>query len=131
MSPDDVGQGEAMDAKEAFNAARESLSVKRVFGEPYEEEGLTVIPAAVLSGGAGAGSGHDEKGQEGEGGGYGVSGRPAGAYVVKGGEVRWLPAVDVNRLVAVAGAVLVALVLMRPRMAKARRDAGGATPVTG
>jgi uncharacterized spore protein YtfJ len=123
MSPDDVGQGEAMDVKEAFNAARESLSVKRVFGEPYEEEGLTVIPAAVLSGGAGAGSGHDEKGQEGEGGGFGVSGRPAGAYVIKDGQVTWRPAVDPNRIVSALAMVLVAYLLSRPRMVRARAKA--------
>ena len=75
------------------------MTVKRVYGEPYEKDGLTVIPAAVVSGGAGGGSGQDDKGQEGGGGGFGVSGRPAGAFVIKDGQVSWRPTVDPNRVV--------------------------------
>jgi uncharacterized spore protein YtfJ len=71
-----------MKVSEVFTTAKDAITVKRVYAEPYEKDGLTVIPAAVVGGGAGGGSGHDEKGQEGEGGGFGVSGRPAGAYVI-------------------------------------------------
>lgn len=109
-----------MKIDEVLSSARDSLTVKRVYGEPYEKDGLTVIPAAVVSGGAGGGGGHDEKGQEGEGGGFGAVGRPAGAYVVKDGKVRWLPAVDPNRLFQMIGMVVIAFLLMRPRMARAR-----------
>jgi hypothetical protein len=45
----------------------------RVFAEPYEKDGVTVIAAATVAGGAGGGGGHDERGQEGEGGGFGVN----------------------------------------------------------
>jgi len=67
-----------MKVGEVLSSARDTFTVKRVYGEPYEKDGLTVIPAAVVSGGAGGGTGHDEKGQEGEGGGFGMIGRPAG-----------------------------------------------------
>jgi uncharacterized spore protein YtfJ len=48
-----------MDVKETFEAARGSLTVPRVYGEPYERNGVTVIPAASVQGGAGGGSGEE------------------------------------------------------------------------
>ena len=104
--------------------ARDAITAKRVFGEPYEKDGITVIPAAAVGGGGGGGSGRDDSGQEGEGGGFGAGGRPAGAYVIKGDQVRWHPAVDPNRIVTTAGVVLVAYLLTRPRVIRAR---GGTT----
>ncbi|HSE54828.1 MAG TPA: spore germination protein GerW family protein [Nocardioidaceae bacterium] len=109
-----------MKVTEVLSSAKDAITVKRVYAEPYEKDGLTVIPAAVVGGGAGGGTGHDDKGQEGEGGGFGVSARPAGAYVIKDGQVSWRPAVDPNRIIAVAGLVLVAYLLTRPRMVRAR-----------
>ncbi|HZJ04243.1 MAG TPA: hypothetical protein VFD59_02080 [Nocardioidaceae bacterium] len=73
--------------------------------------------------GAGGGTGRDDKGQEGEGGGFGISARPAGAYVIKDGHVDWRPAVDPNRMVTTVGFVVVAYLLSRPRMARARAAA--------
>ena len=82
---------------------REGMSVSRVFGEPIERDGVTVIPAATIRGGAGGGNGRKpESAEEGEGGGMGLIARPAGAYVIKDGAVNWLPAVDVNRIVTTA-----------------------------
>ena len=109
-----------MKVPEVFSTARDAITAKRVYAEPYEKDGLTVIPAAVVGGGAGGGSGRDEKGQEGEGGGFGVGGRPAGAYVIKDGDVSWRPAVDVNRIVTLVGLAVIAYLLSRPRMARAR-----------
>jgi len=109
-----------MKVTDVLGVARDTISVKRVFGEPYETDGLTVIPAAVLGGGAAGGGGHDEKGQQGEGGGFGVSGRPAGAFVIKDGQVSWRPVVDPNRIITMAGLVVVAYVLSRPRLVRAR-----------
>jgi hypothetical protein len=68
----------------------------------------------------GGGGGHDDRRQEGEGGGFGVAARPAGAYVIKDGTVRWRPAVDANRLVATIGAVAIAYLFTRVRIEKAR-----------
>ena len=112
-----------MKVSELFSTAKDTITVKRVYADPYEKDGLTVIPAAVVGGGAGGGSGHDEKGQEGEGGGFGVSGRPAGAYVIKDGEVSWRPAVDPNRIVTMVALVVIAYLLSRPRMVRARAKA--------
>lgn len=102
-----------MTLSEMVGVARDAVSARRVFADPVDTGGVTVIPAARVSGGGGGGQGHDENGQQGEGGGLGLGARPVGAYVVAGGQVRWRPAVDVNRLFAVLGAVAVAYLAAR------------------
>ena len=44
-----------MDVQELTAQARDALTVKRVFGEPYEKDGLTIIPAARVQGAVGGG----------------------------------------------------------------------------
>src|ERR1700744_4105662 len=102
---------------ELVTAAREAFAARRVFGEPYVHDGVAIIIAANVSGGGGGGGGQDRDGQEGAGGGVGLQARPSGAYVIKDGSVRWTPAVDVNRLIAVLGAVAIAWLVTRGRMA--------------
>lgn len=109
-----------------IGSARDALTVKRVFGEPIEKDGVTIIPAARIGGGAGGGSGDSEDGS-GSGGGFGVIATPAGAYLIRDGEVTWQPAIDVNRIVM--GGQIVALVLLlvlgsilRSRAKAASRD---------
>ncbi|EWT03269.1 sporulation protein [Intrasporangium oryzae NRRL B-24470] len=109
-----------MTLDEVLSKAKDTITVRRVYGEPYEKDGLTVIPAAMVAGGGGGGSGHDQSGGEGEGGGFGMGGRPAGAFVIKGSDVKWMPAVDPNRIMTMAGIVTVAWLLMRPLLARAR-----------
>ena len=104
-----------MTVLDALHAARDSLTVTRIFGEPYEKDGLTIIPAALVTGGAGGGAGHDRTGQNGEGGGFGVLGRPVGAYVIQGDKVTWRPAVDPNRVIVSVAAVLIVYFLSRRR----------------
>ena len=60
-----------MNLADIFKAS-DAITVKRVFGEPYEKDGLTIIPAAMIGGGGGGGGGHDAQNQEGEGGGFGL-----------------------------------------------------------
>ena len=107
-----------MSVEELMTGARDAISVKRVFAEPYEKDGVTVIAAASVGGGGGGGGGHDDHGQEGQGAGFGLGARPAGMYVIKGGDVAWHPAVDVNRLATVVGAVLITLIVTRARVAR-------------
>jgi uncharacterized spore protein YtfJ len=117
-----------MKMAEVLNEAKDAITVKRVFADPYEKEGVTFIPAARVGGGGGGGGGHDKEGQEGEGGGFGVAARPAGAYVIKDGKVAWSPAVDPNRIFTVLGMVVIVYLLTRPRLVRARsaaaRDGG-------
>jgi uncharacterized spore protein YtfJ len=96
-----------MDVQELLERAREGMDGQRVYGEPYEGEGITVIPAASVRGGAGGGSGAAD---EGGGGGFGLVARPAGAWVIRGDEVSWKPAVDPNRIVL--GGQIVAVVAL-------------------
>jgi uncharacterized spore protein YtfJ len=90
-------EGEAIWAK-----ARELMTVERVFGEPFEKDGLTVIPVAAIRGGGGGGGGQgnspDGELGTGFGSGFGVSARPVGAYVVGNGRVEWHEATDRTRL---------------------------------
>ena len=89
-----------MKAQREVGAVRKLLSVRRVFGDPIEVEGATIIPAARVKGRAG-GRGGDRRNREGQGDvvGFKVNARPAGAFVVREGNVSWQPAVDVNRIV--------------------------------
>jgi len=104
-----------MNVTEVLGAARDALTVRRVFADPYEKDGLTVIAAATVTGGAGGGSGTDPKGQQGEGAGFGASARPVGAYVIKDGQVNWRPALDPNRIITMVGLIVIAYLVRRPR----------------
>lgn len=109
-----------MNVQEVLSQVRDTLAVKRVFGDPYEKNGLTLIPVATISGGGGAGEGQDDAGHPSGGGGFGVGGRAMGAYVVKGDTVRWLPAVDVNRVIMGAQIVAIVALISVRSMAKER-----------
>lgn len=90
---------------EILEGARDALSAKRVYGEPIENNGVTVVPAAVVRGGGGGGGDADGDG----GGGFGLVARPVGAFVIRGEAVRWVPAIDVSRLVLYGLTALVVL----------------------
>ena len=74
-----------------------------VYGEPIERGNVTVIPASMVLAGGGGGGGDDAKsGGSGEGGGMGLVARPVGAYVIRGDEVAWKPAISPGVVVLVA-----------------------------
>jgi uncharacterized spore protein YtfJ len=92
-----------------------------VFGEPYEKDGATIIPAARIQGGAGGGSGEDPQGQgKGSGSGFGITTRPVGAFIIRDGQVSWRPAVDVTRIVLGGQMVAVVALLTVRTILKAR-----------
>jgi uncharacterized spore protein YtfJ len=101
-----------MDARELLEQARDQLTARRVFGEPIERDGVTVVPVAAVRGGAGAGQGERE--EKGWGGGWGGVAKPVGAYVIREGTVSFQPAFDVNRIV-LGGQVafIVAMLVLR------------------
>jgi uncharacterized spore protein YtfJ len=117
-----------MNVQDVIARAGEDLSVKRVFGEPYEKNGVTVIPAAKVQGGAGGGVAPEEEGK-GSGGGFGVTGRPVGAFLIRGDKLTWQPAIDVNRI-ALGGQVVgvVALLVLRS-IVRARSRAQKEQPI--
>lgn len=99
-----------MDIDNLLSLATDSVTVKRVFGEPIEQDGALVIPVAKLAGGGGGGAGTRDE-ESGSGGGMGFAASPVGVYVLRDGVLRWHPAVDVNRLVLGGQIVGVALLL--------------------
>jgi len=113
-----------MEVQEVLAQARDAMTVKRVFGEPYEKNGVTVIPAARVQGGGGGGGGEGPDGQgRGSGSGFGLSARPVGAYLIRGDDVTWRPAVDLNRIVLGGQIVAIVALLMIRTIVKARAKA--------
>jgi uncharacterized spore protein YtfJ len=121
-----MDRGGIMKLDEMVTGARDALSARRVFAEPVERNGVTVIGVAAVGGGGGGGQGQDEKGEHGEGGGFGLGARPIGAYELKDGKVRWVPAVDVNRLLVALATVLGIFLITRSRIIRARLKASSA-----
>jgi uncharacterized spore protein YtfJ len=120
-----------MDVENLLAKTSDSISVRRAFGTAYEKDGMLIIPVAIVAGGGGAGTSSPRRrnsaarpdsppaesamagdampqdpGRMDGGGGFGGLVLPSGAYVVKGDEVRWVPAVDVT-IVALASLSLV------------------------
>lgn len=120
-----------MDVENILARATDNLSARRAFGAAYEKDGMLIIPVALVIGGAGGGTSRarranpaarpdmppeegagvqdatsQDSGRTDAGGGFGGLVLPSGAYVVKGDQVRWVPAVDVT-IVALASLSLV------------------------
>lgn len=95
-----------MNVDEMLTGVRDAMTVKQVYGDPIERDGVLLIPAAKVSGGGGGGGGSENNG----GGGFGIRVRPAGAWIIRNGEVSWEPAIDATRI-ATTG-MLVAIVFL-------------------
>ena len=92
---------------------------RRSRGRPSIGKTMLIIPVALVAGGGGGGTSRprhrdsaarpdpltapdaaaQESGRTDAGGGFGGVALPAGAYVVKGDQVRWVPAVDATIVV--------------------------------
>jgi len=143
-----------MDAGNLLAKASENFSVRRAFGAAYEKDGTLIIPVALVAGGGGGGRSRTPSPPQGAsapattdqdttdqdataqdsrradvGGGMGGVVLPAGVYVVKGDQVRWVPAVDVTiiTLASLCAVRVLAGALRRSgRRAPQRRAAGRA-----
>jgi uncharacterized spore protein YtfJ len=113
-----------MNPERTLRRARRLFSAKRVYAEPVERDGVTLVPAARIFGGAGGGAGEERDGRTGGGTGFGVIARPVGAWVVRDGNAEWKPArparrFDLNNVPpgapAIALLILIALWLLRRR----------------
>jgi uncharacterized spore protein YtfJ len=107
-----------MELREAMKRAREAVSAGQVIGDPVEREGVTVIPTATVFGGGGGGGGttpgdEGEPAGEGSGFGFGLVGWPAGAFEIRGEQVRWQPAIDYTRIAL--SLIFLAYLLLRAR----------------
>ncbi|HSL26772.1 MAG TPA: spore germination protein GerW family protein [Acidimicrobiia bacterium] len=114
-----------MEVEDVIAQARDAMTIKRVFGEPYEKDGMTVIPVARVQGGAGAGGGEAPEGQgRGSGSGFAMNARPVGAYVIQDGAMTWKPAIDLTRIVLGGQLVAVVFFLTIRAIVRARSKAG-------
>jgi uncharacterized spore protein YtfJ len=146
--PAKLGQEEAvdMDVGNILAKAAENLSVRRAFGTGYEKDGMLIIPVALVTGGGGGGTGpartrggdsvarpddppgegpagqdaaSQDPGRTDAGGGFGGLVLPSGVYVVKGDQVRWVPAVDMT--IVVLASLSLVRVLARTWTRRSRR----------
>ena len=128
-----------MDVENLLAKVSDNLSVRRAFGAAYEKDGMLIIPVAMVAGGGGGGTSRprqrnsaarpdtlavpdavpQESGSPDAGGGFGGVVLPAGAYVVKGAQVRWVPAVDVT--IVVVASLALARMLIGPWIRRRRR----------
>jgi uncharacterized spore protein YtfJ len=106
-----------MRVMDVVNEAKGAMRASEVFGAPYEKNGITIIPAARIAGGAGGGG--DQQNPQAGGVGFGVSSRPVGAFVIKGDEVRWQPALDLNRVILMSQVVVIVALMTARAIAKA------------
>ena len=94
-----------MDLDALLQGHRDAVTVRRIYGDPVERDGVTLVPAAAVFGGTGGGGDREGNG----GGGFGLIGRPVGAWVLRDGKVTWRPALDVTRLAFLGALLLLAL----------------------
>lgn len=108
-----------MNIDEMLTGARDAITVKRVYGDPIERDGILVIPAAKVAGGGGGGGDSENNG----GGGFGVKARPVGAWIIRNGEVEWQPAIDATRIASLSMLVAIVFLLTLRSIAKANARA--------
>jgi uncharacterized spore protein YtfJ len=108
-----------MNVDEMLTGARDAMTVKRVYGDPIERDGILVIPAAKVMGGGGGGGDAENNG----GGGFGIKATPAGAWIIRDGQVAWEPAVDATRIVTLGMIVAIVFFWSIRSMAKSRDKA--------
>jgi len=101
-------------AEPAQRAVRDPELVNRVYGEPLQVDGTTIIPVAAVRRCGRQGSGDEDE----KCGCSCVNVRPVGLVVIRDGCVGWKPAFDVNRLVLALAALLGLFVLLGRRRAR-------------
>ena len=128
-----------MDIRDFIMDVTRAADVRTVFGEPIERDGVTIVPVATVRAGGGGGGGDGPPAREGVpspapdggpdrpeapgggvGGGYGVTARPVGIYVIRDGDVRFQPALDLPRII-LGGQLVAALALLVARSILKRR----------
>jgi hypothetical protein len=51
-----------MDLDTLLQGHRDAITVRRIYGDPVERDGITIVPAAVVMGGTGGGGDEDGNG---------------------------------------------------------------------
>ncbi|MCJ7744663.1 MAG: hypothetical protein MUP40_00035 [Actinobacteria bacterium] len=131
--------------KDLLEHIKQIFAVERVYGEPIETMGKTIIPVAQIAAGGGGGGGEGEgpvdagqktpgEGKEeapsmgtgtGMGFGFGGSARPIGFMVVEGDQTTWVPTVHPEKIALKSISVGMALVKMMVKIINKRSGARG------
>jgi uncharacterized spore protein YtfJ len=98
-----------MEVDDLLKKIDEHLAVGSAFGPPQEQDGTLLIPVALVAGGGGGGI--DNSSGEKGGSGFGGVVYPLGAYVVRGGQVKFVPTFDAT--LAIAGAMFLLRVIAK------------------
>jgi len=93
-----------MERADIFARFANTFAAKQVYSEPCNVDGITVITAAAVGGGAGMRQTGNE--QEGSRGGMGGSARPVGAFIIRNGQVSWKPALNLERTILTLGLII-------------------------
>lgn len=123
-----------MEIENLLAKVSDTMHVSRCFGPPSEHDDVIIVPVAFVVGGGGGGGGTEPAKPSpaaagaaspvsvtGGGGGFGTVSWPLGVYAIQGGQVRWVPALDVTRLaIAALGAVKVLVKLRAARSLQKR-----------
>ena len=92
-----------MDPHPILVGTQEAMTPRRVFGDPFHADGATILPVATVAGGGGGGSGSGSgmraAGVDGGGVGFGLRAQAAGVFVIRDGDAKWRPALNLNRVI--------------------------------
>jgi len=86
-----------VDPQLVLTGAQDAMTARRVFGDPISVEGVTVLPVATIGGGGGGGA--KGAGNDNVGVGFGLGARAAGVFVIRDGDAKWRPALNLNRVI--------------------------------
>ena len=97
---------------------QETFSAQIVDGDPIENDGTVLLPAAWVAGDGGGGSANEESDDHGEGGGFGLLARPSGSWVVTGDGAQWIPAIDLTAILLAGSPLLMSYLRYRAKVHK-------------
>jgi uncharacterized spore protein YtfJ len=112
-------------AKDLLKRLREFYTVERIYGEPLEIKGKTIIPVARVNAGGGGGEGGGESGESdgtekgsgfGMGFSFGGTARPVGMMVVEDEKTTWIPITDNEKIILKSVATVASLVKVLSRV---------------
>ena len=86
-----------MDPQLILQRVEEAMTPRRVFGDPVQVDGVTVLPVARVGGGGGGGQRGEHSNESGVG--FGLSVQAAGVFVISDGDAKWRPALNLNRVI--------------------------------
>jgi uncharacterized spore protein YtfJ len=102
-----------------LGGVRDTFTVRTVYGDPVESQGVTVIPVAQTYFGFGAGGGGGKAGGSGGGGGGVV--RPIGFIEITAKGARWVPITRAWQRIAIRALPIVIGVLARRALRRRRK----------